>query len=69
MKRRDIKSSIIVPFNKDNAEDVYGVINLNMVRKGIDFSDKDIALIKELLHMAGVALIPLRQTNHITSQS
>ncbi len=61
MKRHDIKSSMVVPFNKGNTEGVYGVINLNMVRKGIDFSEKDIALVKELVHMAGIALLPLHQ--------
>ncbi len=59
MKRDYIKSSMIVPFNKANTHDVYGVINLNIVRKDIDFSDKDIALVKELVNMASIALIPL----------
>lgn len=61
MKRKDIKSSMIVPFTKGNAQDVYGVINLNIVRKNVDFSEKDIALVKELVHMASIALIPLHK--------
>ena len=60
MKRKDIKSSLIMPFNKGGAPDVYGVINLNMVRRDADFSEKDIALVKELVRMASVALIPLQ---------
>ncbi len=59
MKRRDIKSSLIVPFNKGKSHDVYGVINLNLIRKARDFSDKDIALVKELVKMASISLIPL----------
>lgn len=61
MRRKYIKSSMIVPFNKGNMHDVYGVININIVRKNIDFSEKDIALVKELVNMAGTALIPLHQ--------
>lgn len=60
MTRRDIKSSMIVPFNKSNDHDVYGVINLNIMRKDIDFSDKDIKLVKELVNLAGVALTPVQ---------
>lgn len=59
MKRSDIKSSMIVPFNKGDSHDVYGVINLNILRKDVDFSEKDISLVKELIHMASIALIPL----------
>jgi len=62
MKRKYIKSSMIVPFNKGNTHDLYGVINLNIVRKNVDFSEKDIALVKELVNMASVALIPLQRT-------
>jgi len=58
MKRGYIKSSIIVPFNKANAPEVYGVINLNVVRKKMQFSERDIALIKELTNLAGTALLP-----------
>lgn len=63
MKRRYIKSSVIIPFNKGNSHDVYGVINLNLVRKNRDFAEKDIALLKELLNMAGIALIPIKEDN------
>lgn len=59
MKRRGIKSSMIVPFNKGSDHDVYGVINLNITRKNIAFSEKDVNLIKELVNMASIALIPL----------
>lgn len=62
MKRSEIKSSLIIPFSKHSASDVYGVINLNIIRKNYDFSDRDIALVKELVHMAGIALIPIRQS-------
>src|SRR3989338_1633838 len=61
MKRKYIKSSMIIPFNKANTHDVYGVINLNVVRKKVDFSEKDIGLIKELVNLAGIALYPLQQ--------
>ena len=61
MRRKYIKSSMIVPFNKGNTHDLYGVININMVRKNIDFSEKDIALVKELVNMAGSGPIPLHQ--------
>ncbi len=63
MKRRDIKSSMILPFNKGNTHDIYGVINLNIMRKNVSFSEKDIAIAKELVDMASIALIPLYQQN------
>lgn len=65
MKRKYIKSSMIIPFNKGDSnkpEDVYGVINLNMVRRTCDFSEKDISIVKELINLASIALIPLRQS-------
>jgi putative methionine-R-sulfoxide reductase with GAF domain len=61
MKRKEINSSLIMPFPKANQADLYGVINLNIVRKGIDFSEKDIALVKELVNMASIALAPIKQ--------
>ncbi|MFA6320578.1 MAG: PocR ligand-binding domain-containing protein [Candidatus Omnitrophota bacterium] len=61
MKRRDIQSSMIVPFTKGDAHEVYGVINLNIARKDVDFSEKDISLVKELVHMASIALFPLHK--------
>lgn len=61
MKRRGIKSSMIVPFNKGNTQDVYGVINLNIVRRNAAFSGKDIALVKELVNLTSIALIPLKK--------
>jgi ligand-binding sensor protein len=61
MNRKYIKSSMIVPFSKDKNQGVYGVINLNMIRKETDFSDRDIAIVKELVNMASVALVPLQQ--------
>lgn len=60
MKRDYIKSSIIVPFYKLNKHDVHGVINLNVVRKEKEFTDKDIAIIKELVNLASIALVPLK---------
>lgn len=59
MRRRDIKSSMILPFNKGDSHDVYGVINLNITRKNTAFSERDISVVKELVNMASVALIPL----------
>lgn len=60
MKRNSIKSSMIVPFNKGDNHEVYGVINLNIARKGAAFTEKDIALVKELVNLTSVALTPLR---------
>ncbi len=59
MRRKDIKSSMILPFSKGDSHDVYGVINLNITRKNIAFSERDISVVKELVNMASVALIPL----------
>ncbi len=61
MKRKYIKSSLIMPFNKGATHDVYGVLNLNVMRKRVEFSEKDIALVKELVKLASIALIPLSQ--------
>ena len=64
MKRKYIKSSMIVPFRKalgqENSHEVYGVINLNMVKKEQGFSERDIALVKELVNLASIALAPLK---------
>ena len=54
MRRKYIKSSIIVPFRKGAMRDIYGVISLNIVRKKIEFSKKDVALAKELANMGGL---------------
>ena len=59
MKRSDIKSSMILPFNKGDSQDVYGVINLNITRKNTAFSERDISVIKELVNMTSIALLPL----------
>jgi ligand-binding sensor protein len=64
MKRKYIKSSLIVPFPKSKNHQVYGVINLNIVRKNIHFSKKDIAFVEELVNLASVALIPFREATH-----
>ena len=61
MKRKYIKSSMIVPFSKSNNQEVYGVINLNIIRRETDFSERDIAVVKELVNLAGVALVPFRK--------
>ncbi|MFH0764066.1 MAG: PocR ligand-binding domain-containing protein [Candidatus Omnitrophota bacterium] len=66
MKRTNIKSSLIVPFSKANTHDVYGVLNLNVVRKETEFSDKDILLVKEMVNMAGIALIPLKKATEVS---
>jgi ligand-binding sensor protein len=68
MKREDIGSSMILPFGKANTQDLYGVINLNIMRKNVSFSEKDIAVAKELVDMASVALIPLYQ-KHLDSDA
>ena len=72
MKRKDIKSSMIVPFNnvsnKENGHDVYGVINLNVVRKEKDFSKKDVTLVKELINIASVALGVIQQASSDSSK-
>lgn len=60
LNRNYIKSSIIIPFEKGKSHEVYGVISLNMVRKDRDFSEKDIALTKELISMASTALTALQ---------
>jgi len=60
MKRSYIKSSMIVPFNRANEFEVYGVINLNIIRKKKQFSEKDIALVKELINLTSVALLPVK---------
>ncbi len=59
MKRREIKSSMILPFNKGDSHDVYGVINLNITRKNTAFSERDISVVKGLVDMTSIALIPL----------
>ena len=65
MKRSYIKSSMIIPFPKGKSHDVYGVINLNMVRKNINFSKTDIAFVQELLNLASTALAAFQQNNSI----
>ncbi len=60
MKRNDIRSSLIVPFNKANSDDVYGVLSLNILRKDKNFSDKDITLTKELVKLASIALVAIQ---------
>ncbi len=60
MKRNYINSSMIIPFIKGDDLNVRGVINLNVIRKDKEFSDKDIALVKELTNLASIALMPLR---------
>ncbi|MEA3489169.1 MAG: GAF domain-containing protein [Candidatus Omnitrophota bacterium] len=60
MKRDDIRSSMIVPFNKANSDDVYGVLSLNILRKDKKFSDRDIVLTKELVNLASIALIAIQ---------
>ena len=60
MKRNYIKSSMIIPFTKGDDHNIRGVINLNVTRKGKDFSEKDIALVKELTNLASIALMPLK---------
>ncbi len=59
LTRSYIKSSMIVPFQKGSNDKVYGVINLNILRKHKDFSEKDIAMVRELLKLASIALTPI----------
>jgi len=67
MKRKYIKSSMIIPFGKPldrkAGSDVYGVINLNIVRKERSFSKKDIAFVQELVNLASTALIPFQNSH------
>lgn len=63
MKRQYIKSSLIMPFNKRNTRDLYGVINLNIIRKNIEFSENDITLVRELVNMASIALSSLKESD------
>ena len=63
MKRDYIKSSMIVPFPKGKSGEVYGVINLNIMRKDVQFSKKDIAFVQELLNLTSTALIPFQKNN------
>lgn len=66
LKRKQIKSSLVVPLSKASKEDVrdlYGVINLNVVRKERDFSERDIALVNELTNLASIALAGLQHAN------
>jgi len=67
LKRKNIKSSLVVPFSKENSPEIYGVLNLNIFRQGTEFSKKDIALVKELVRMAGIALVPLSQVADINN--
>jgi len=60
MKRDYIKSSMIVPFSKNDTTGVYGVINLNVLRKKKEFSEKDIGVIKSLINFASAALSPVQ---------
>ena len=68
MKRKYIKSSMIVPFrrpfNRENSNDVYGVMNLNIVRKDKNFSEKDIAFAQELINLVSIALIPFQKSGN-----
>jgi signal transduction protein with GAF and PtsI domain len=59
MKRDQIRSSMIVPFSKANKNDVYGVLSLNILREDKEFTEKDIALTKELVNMASIALVSI----------
>ncbi|MBU4377402.1 MAG: PocR ligand-binding domain-containing protein [Candidatus Omnitrophica bacterium] len=60
LTRSYIKSSMIVPFEKGGKNhQVYGVINLNILRKNRDFSERDIAMVRELIKLASVALTPI----------
>lgn len=60
MKRGYIKSSMIVPFRKREEDNIYGVINLNVVRKEREFTERDTTLVKELISLASIALVPVK---------
>ena len=60
MKRKKIKSSLIMPFNKANTHEAYGVISLNVIRKDREFSGKDLALVRELTKLSSIALAPVK---------
>ncbi|MFA5143002.1 MAG: PocR ligand-binding domain-containing protein [Candidatus Omnitrophota bacterium] len=59
LNRNYIRSSMVIPFSKANTHEVYGVINLNVVRNKTDFTEKDIDIVKELVRLTGIALLPL----------
>lgn len=66
LKRKEIKSSMVVPlsnFSKEDVRDLYGVINLNVIRKEKDFSEKDIALVRELTNLASIALAGIQHAD------
>ncbi|MBL7071925.1 MAG: PocR ligand-binding domain-containing protein [Candidatus Omnitrophica bacterium] len=66
LKRKNIKSSMVVPLgkiSKENAKDLYGVINLNIARKERDFSEKDTALVQELTNLASIALAGIQHAD------
>jgi len=60
LKRDYIKSSMVVPFAKGSDPDVYGIINLNIIRKERKFSKQDIELLKEVVNLASIALLPVK---------
>ena len=60
MKRKKIKSSLIMPFSKANTHEAYGVISLNVIRKDREFSKKDLAIVRELTNLSSIALAPVR---------
>ncbi|MDD5136118.1 MAG: PocR ligand-binding domain-containing protein [Candidatus Omnitrophica bacterium] len=59
LKRNYIRSSMVIPFSKADTQDIYGVININVVRNKTDFTEKDIDIVKELVRLTGIALLPL----------
>ena len=65
MRRGEIKSSMIVPFATSDETDVYGVINLNILRTNADFSEKDISLVKELINLTKTALASVQVSTKI----
>ena len=66
LKRKNIKSSMVVPLgkvSKENVKDLYGVINLNVARKEKDFSAKDTAIVQELTNLASIALAGIQHAD------
>jgi len=69
LKRKNIKSSMVVPLgkmSKENVKDLYGVINLNVARKERDFSEKDTAIVQELTNLASIALAGIQHADDTT---
>jgi len=71
MQREDVVSAVVAPIIPEAAHEPMGVLNLRTSNPQRQFTDKDIELLKRLLHLASIALtaISLRGTPSKTSAS